>query len=83
MKNLLYLLSVTLLISCGNEPKKEKFSYERVKEEPVEQVSSDALILNSNDQMLFDKSLLKANAGEEITLVSKSYWKNCKRIYGP
>ena len=81
MKNLLYLLSVTLLIGCGNEPK-EKFSYERVKEEPVEQVSSDALILNSNDQMLFDKSLLKANAGEEITLVSKSYWKNCKRIYG-
>ena len=82
MKYLLYLLSVTLLISCGNEPKKEKFSYERVKEEPVAQVSSDALILNSNDQMLFDKSLLKANAGEEITLVLNHTGKISKEFMG-
>ena len=82
MKNLLYLLSVTLLISCGNEPKKEKFSYERVKEEPVAQVSSDVLILNSNDQMLFDKSLLKANAGEEITLVLNHTGKIAKEFMG-
>ena len=81
MKNLLYLLSITLLIGCGNEPKKEKFSYERVKEEPVEQVSSDALILNSNDQKLFDKSLLKANAGEEITLVLNHTGKIAKELF--
>ena len=45
-------------------------------------MSSDALILNSNDQMLFDKSLLKANAGEEITLVLNHTGKIAKEFMG-
>ena len=60
---------VLLLISCGNEPKKEKFSYERVKVEEKTKTNSNLLVLNSNDQMLFDKSVLKAKAGEEVNLL--------------
>ena len=60
---------VLLLISCGNEPKKEKFSYERVKVEEKTETNSNLLVLNSNDQMLFDKSVLKAKAGEEVNLL--------------
>ena len=60
---------VLLVISCGNEPKKEKFSYERVKVEEKTETNSNLLVLNSNDQMLFDKSVLKAQAGEEVNLL--------------
>jgi len=70
MKNFLSLFSLVLLvISCGNEPKKEKFSYERVKVEEKTETNSNQLVLNSNDQMLFDKSVLKAKAGEEVNLL--------------
>ena len=70
MKKLLALFILVLLIhSCGNEPKKEKFSYERVKVEEKTENNANSLVINSNDQMLFDKSLLKAKAGEEVDLV--------------
>ena len=83
MKKLLSLFVIVILINgCGGEPKKEKFSYERVKEEPVEQLYSGSLILNSNDQMLFDKSLLKASAGEEITLVLNHTGQIAKEFMG-
>ena len=68
-KLLVQFCFVLLVISCGNEPKKEKFSYDRVKEEPKEVVDSNTIILNSNDQMLFDKSVLKAKVGEEVNLL--------------
>ena len=69
MKKLLCLFAIGLLIiSCGSEPKKEKFSYERVKIEDKKETSNKGLILNSNDQMLFDKGLLKGKSGEEINL---------------
>ena len=70
MKNLIALFSLILLVfSCGNEPKKEKFSYERVKVEEKTETNSNLLVLNSNDQMLFDKSVLKAKSGEEVNLL--------------
>ena len=68
-KLLVQFCFVLLLISCGNEPKKEKFSYERVKVEEKTETNSNQLVLNSNDQMLFDKSVLKAKAGEEVNLL--------------
>ena len=70
MKKLTLTITIFLLIlSCGEKPKKEKFSYDRVKAEEVEKTDENVLILNSNDQMLFDKSVLKAKAGEEVNLL--------------
>ena len=85
MKKTLTLFTLlALFIGCDNEPKKEKFSYKRVQETPTEQKisSSNEVVINSNDQMLFDKSLLKANAGEEITLVLNHTGKIAKEFMG-
>ena len=46
-----------------------QLSYERVKVEEKTETNSNLLVLNSNDQMLFDKSVLKAKAGEEVNLL--------------
>ena len=69
MKKLTLFVMVSLIFSCANEPKKEKFTYERVKVEEKTETNSNLLVLNSNDQMLFDKSVLKAKAGEEVNLL--------------
>ena len=82
MKKLLSLYIILLCLSCGTEPKKEKFSYDRVKEEPKEVVDSNTIILNSNDQMLFDKSVLKAKAGEEVSLLLNHTGKIGKEFMG-
>ena len=58
MKKLLSISLLIFLISCANEPKKEKFSYDRVQTEKKIKTNDNGLVLNSNDQMLFDKGLL-------------------------
>ena len=68
-KLMLNITILLLIISCGEKPKKEKFSYDRVKAEKVEKTDENTLILNSNDQMSFDKSILKASSGKEVTLI--------------
>jgi len=59
-------------MSCNNSNNtKEKFQYERVKEEPTTVQSStmsNNVILNSNDQMKFDKKIIRVNANQKITL---------------
>ena len=71
MKKTLTLFTLlALFIGCDNEPKKEKFSYKRVQETPTEQKtsSSNEVVINSNDQMLFDRSVIKVKSGESVTL---------------
>lgn len=73
MKRLLYISLITLIISCNNTGKtNEKFQYERVKEDntsiPANNMVSNNVILNSNDQMKFDKKIIKVNSGQEVTL---------------
>ena len=83
MKKSLALYCLVLLIfACGNEPKKEKFSYERVKVEEKTENNANLLVLNSNDQMLFDKSVLKANAGVEVSLLLNHTGKIGKEFMG-
>ncbi|MBU86944.1 MAG: azurin [Flavobacteriaceae bacterium] len=83
MKKLMLTITILLLIlSCGEKPKKEKFSYDRVKVEEVEKTDENVLILNSNDQMLFDKSILKASSGEEVTLILNHTGKIGKEFMG-
>ena len=72
MKRLLYISLITLIISCNNTGKtNEKFQYERVKEDntsiPANNMVSNNVILNSNDQMKFDKKI-RVNANESVTL---------------
>ena len=72
MKLKLILIFSLLIWSCNNtNNSKEKFEYERVKEEPniVQNNSiSNNVILNSNDQMKFDKKIIKVNSSEKVTL---------------
>ena len=72
MKKLLSILAILLILSCNNSNKsKEKFQYERVKEDNISAQSnsvSNNVILNSNDQMKFDKRIIRVNANESVTL---------------
>ena len=67
----LVILSLFVL-SCNNtNNSKEKFTYERTKEEPVvvqNNMISNNVILNSNDQMKFDKKIIKVNSNQKVTI---------------
>ena len=85
MKKTLTLFTLlALFIGCDNEPKKEKFSYKRVQETPTEQKisSSNEVIINSNDQMLFDRSVIKVKSGESITLTLNHTGRIAKEFMG-
>jgi len=64
------------LISCKNEPAKERFSYERVQEneKKIESDEQTIIVLNSNDLMLFDKTSLSAKVWEKYKASLKSHW---------
>ena len=85
MKKTLTLITLlTLFIGCDNEPKKEKFSYKRVQEPPTEQTTSSTneVVINSNDQMLFDKSIINVKSGESVTLTLNHTGKIAKEFMG-
>ncbi len=70
IKSILFLS--LFIVSCNNSNNtKEKFQYERVKEEATTVQSntmSNNVILNSNDQMKFDKKIIRVNSNQKITL---------------
>ena len=61
-----------IIASCNNTNNtKEKFQYERVKEETntVQSSSmSNNVVLNSNDQMKFDKKIIRVSSNQKVTL---------------
>ena len=67
----LVILSL-LVLSCNNtNSSKEKFTYERTKEEPVivqNNMINNNVTLNSNDQMKFDKKIIKVNSNQKVTI---------------
>ena len=67
----LVILSLFVL-SCNNtNSSKEKFTYERTKEEPVivqNNMINNNVTLNSNDQMKFDKKIIKVNSNQKVTI---------------
>ena len=67
----LVVLSLFVL-SCNNtNSSKERFTYERTKEEPVvvqNNMISNNVTLNSNDQMKFDKKIIKVNSNQKVTI---------------
>ena len=70
IKSILFLS--LFIVSCNNSNNtKEKFQYERVKEEATTVQSntmSNNVILNSNDQMKFDKKIIRVNSSQKVTL---------------
>ena len=61
-----------IIASCNNTNNtKEKFQYERVKEEITTVQSSSMsnnVVLNSNDQMKFDKKIIRVSSNQKVTL---------------
>lgn len=72
MKVKLILLLSLFIVSCNSSSNtKEKFQYERVKEESTNvqtSMISNNVILNSNDQMKFDKKIIRVNSNQKVTL---------------
>tara|TARA_B100001093_G_scaffold97906_1_gene89919 strand:+ start:130 stop:639 length:510 start_codon:yes stop_codon:yes gene_type:complete len=90
MKNvILFNFSILLLISCGNgekKEKKEKFKYERTKEVsekiPINNPDDFKVILNSFDNMIYDKNKIEVNIGKNIVLTLNHKGKVSKEFMG-
>lgn len=82
MKNIIYILLIALVtFSCNNKPATKKVETNK-KENVVEKSNEIAIILNSNDQMQFDKKVLSASPGQLITLTLNHTGRGNKMIMG-
>ena len=90
MKNvILFIFSILLIISCGSgekKEKKEKFKYERTKEVlkkiPIDNPNDSKVILNSFDNMIYDKNKIEVNIGKNIVLTLNHKGKVSKEFMG-
>tara|TARA_B100001057_G_scaffold366732_1_gene370084 strand:- start:469 stop:978 length:510 start_codon:yes stop_codon:yes gene_type:complete len=90
MKNLiLFVFSILLIISCAGgekKEKKEKFKYERIKEvsekTPINNPNDFKVILNSFDNMIYDKNKIEVNSGKNIVLTLNHKGKVSKEFMG-
>ena len=90
MKNLiLFTFSILLIISCGSsekKEKKEKFKYERTKKVlekiPINNPDDFKVILNSFDNMIYDKDKIEVNSGKNIVLTLNHKGKISKEFMG-
>ena len=90
MKNLiLFTFSILLIISCGSDEKKEKkekFKFERTKEVsekiPINNPNDFRVILNSFDNMIYDKNKIEVNSGKNIILTLNHKGKVSKEFMG-
>ena len=90
MKNLiLFTFSILLIISCGSgerKEKKEKFKYERTKEVsekiPMNNPDDFRIIINSFDNMIYDKNKIEVNSGKNIILTLNHKGKVSKEFMG-
>ena len=90
MKNYIYLLVVLLFVNaCGpkKEKKNEKFEYKRTKVEKKnnkidDNVDQTKIILNSFDNMMYDKKVIEAKSGKSILLILNHKGKIGKEFMG-
>ena len=90
MKNIILLIfSIILFLSCGSgekKEKKEKFKYERTKESldniPMNNPDDFKVILNSFDNMIYDKNKIEVKSGKNIILTLNHKGKVSKEFMG-
>ena len=90
MKNVMLLaFSILVIISGGSgekKEKKEKFKYERTKEVsgkiPINNQDDFKVILNSFDNMIYDKNKIEVNSGKNIILTLNHKGKVSKEFMG-
>ena len=90
MKNVILLtFLILIIISCGNrenKEKKEKFKYERTKEVsekiPINNPDDFKVILNSFDNMIYDKNKIEVDSGKNIILTLNHKGKVSKEFMG-
>ena len=90
MKNIILLIfSIILFLSCGSgekKEKKEKFKYERTKESldniPMNNPDDFKVILNSFDNMIYDKNKIEVKSGRNIILTLNHKGKVSKEFMG-
>ena len=82
MKKIITVLFIAFLtFSCNNKPASKKVETNK-KENVVKKSNEIAIILNSNDQMQFDKKVLSASPGQSITLTLNHTGRGNKMIMG-
>ena len=90
MKNtILFAFSIILITSCSSgekKEKKEKFKYERTKESldriPMNNPDDFKVILNSFDNMIYDKNKIEVKSGRNIILTLNHKGKVSKEFMG-
>ena len=82
MKNIFTLIILILfLYSCNSKPA-PKAKESSVKEFVVDSPKDLQIVLNSNDQMQFDKRVLSASPGQKVTLTLNHTGRGNKMIMG-
>tara|TARA_B100000900_G_scaffold207561_1_gene176022 strand:- start:1461 stop:1970 length:510 start_codon:yes stop_codon:yes gene_type:complete len=88
-KHILLLIFFTLITSCGpkKEKKKEKFEYKRTQVDEKNDVIDDnedqiKIILNSYDNMMYDKKTIVAKYGKNVMLTLNHKGKIGKEFMG-
>ena len=82
MKKIITVLFIAFLtFSCNDKPASKKVETNK-KENVVKKSNEIAIILNSNDQMQFDKKVLSASPGQSITLTLNHTGRGNKMIMG-
>ena len=80
MKYLLFFFCFFIMIGCDNTPKKvSKVETNKINTTEINEIN---LILNSNDQMQFDKKVLSASPGQKVNLTLNHTGRGNKMIMG-
>lgn len=81
MKNILLIVVTLFILGCSGSGEKKAKSPEPNKTEKAES-NEVKLVLNSNDQMQFDKTVLSASPGQKVTLTLNHTGRGNKMIMG-
>ena len=87
MNKLISMIIFALIISCGPKKEKDKFEFKRTQVEEKNDVIDDnedqiKIVLNSYDNMIYDKNKIEVNSGKNIILTLNHKGKVSKEFMG-